>query len=263
MLLGFFVTGIMAGILAGLLGVGGGLVTVPVMIWLLPKLGVPSDQVMHVAVATALAVIIPTALMSARSHHRSGSVNWTLFARFAPGLLLGGLLAAVIASYLSRFWMQLSFGVFLMLASMLTVMGEPRVAGHAAITRLEQFLVGMLIAGWAALVGTGGGTLTVPYLYWRGVSLRIAVGTSAACGLPIALAGMIGFIWVGLEETGDAAFLGYVHWQVAALMMLGSVLAVPWGAALAQKLPVAMLKKVLGVLMLVVAGRLLWGLQSL
>lgn len=255
--------GLMAGLLAGLLGIGGGLVTVPVMVWLLPQLGVPAEQIMHVAVATALAIIIPTAMISAYSHHRRGGVDWLLFSRFIPGLLLGGLLAALIASLLPRFWMQLLFAAFLFVVALSMLLGEPRVAGRATISRLEQFIVATLIATWAALVGTGGGTLTVPYLYWRGVALRIAVGTSAACGLPIALAGAVGFIWVGLGETHDVAFLGYLQWQVALLMIVGSMLAAPFGAALAHKLPVGVLKKILGAVMLLVAARLLWGLQSL
>ncbi|MDH5301410.1 MAG: sulfite exporter TauE/SafE family protein [Gammaproteobacteria bacterium] len=255
--------GLLAGTVAGLLGVGGGLITVPIMVWLLPQLGVPAEQVMHVAVATALAIIIPTAIVSARSHHQRGAVDWSLFARFTPGLLLGGLLAAAIASLLPRFWMQFLFGTFLLLVALSMLLGEPRLAGRALISRLEQFIVATLIASWAALVGTGGGTLTVPYLYWRGVALRTAVGTSAACGLPIALAGMLGFVWIGLGETADEAFFGYVQWQVAGLMMLGSVLAAPWGAKLAHQLPVPVLKKILGGVMLLVAGRLLWGLQTL
>jgi uncharacterized membrane protein YfcA len=262
-ILSFLFAGLLAGLIAGLLGVGGGLITVPVMVWLLPQLGLPPEQIMHVAVATALAVIIPTALMSARAHHARASVDWALFRRLAPAMLIGGLLAALLASQLSRYWMQALFAGFLLLVALSMLLGEPRMAGRALISRVEQYMVGVLIACWAALVGTGGGTLTVPYLYWRGIALRTAVGTSAACGLPIALAGMLGFMLIGLNENLGTEFIGFVHWQVAALMMLGAVVAAPWGATLAHRLPVAMLKRLLGLLMLAVAGRLLFGLQTL
>ncbi len=248
-------TGALAGLLAGLVGIGGGLVTVPAMVWLLPHLGVAPQWVMHVAVATALAVIVPTALLSARSHQRRQAVDWAWVWRLAPVLAMGSLLAVMLAGQLSRPLLQGVFALFAAVVALLLWRPILPSAGQCRVRPGESWLVGAGIGLWAALTGTGGGTLVVPYLHWRGLPLRRAVGTAAACGLPIALAGVLGFsLWSPAPE--GSGLLGLVHLPVAGLLLLGSLAAVPWGARLAHRLPVGVLRRVLALVLLLVAWRL-------
>ena len=248
-------TGALAGLLAGLVGIGGGLVTVPAMVWLLPRLGVAPEWVMHVAVATALTVIVPTALLSARSHQRRQAVDWVWVWRLAPVLALGSLLAVALAGQLGRPLLQGVFAVFAAVVALSLWVQVRPAPGRHDVWPAEAWLVGAGIGLWAALTGTGGGTLVVPYLHWRGLPLRRAVGTAAACGLPIALAGALGFaLWP--SALAGPGLLGLVHLPAAALLLLGSLAAVPWGVRLAHRLPVAVLRRVLALVLLLVVWRL-------
>ncbi len=243
----------LAGLLAGLLGIGGGLITVPAMVWLLPRLGVAPEWVMHVAVATALAVIVPTAWVSARQHRRRQAVDGLWWRRLAPGLAMGAVLAAPLAGLLSRQVLQTVFALFAVLVAARLLWGRlppsrPTAPGPG------QGLVGMAMGLWAALVGTGGGTLVVPYLHWRGLPLHRAVGTAAACGLPIALAGALGF---ALWGEGGEGLLGLIHLQAGLALLLGASLAAPLGVRLAHRLPAKALGRLLALVLLLVAWQLI------
>ena len=236
--LAYVLTGMLAGLLAGLLGIGGGLVIVPALASLLSRHGFGVANLMHFAVGTSLATIVATSASSLLAHHRRGSVYWPVVRGLLPGILLGGLGGAWLARQISSPGLGLFFGVFEILVALQLLLG----AGPAPQRRLPraglQGLAGMVIGAVSALLGIGGGTLTVPWLVWHRVDIRMAVGTAATIGLPIALAGALGFALGGMQagERPDYS-TGYIYWPAAAGIVLGSVPLAPAGAWLAHYLP--------------------------
>ncbi len=248
--------GAVAGTLAGLLGIGGGLVMVPVLVLWLPLAGVGDDQLLHVALATALASIIPTSIASARSHHRRGAVQWPLLIALAPAVALGALVGAQFAAALSSTLLQIGVALFCQLAALQMLLGRPSAQHDAPPTRGILAIWGLGIGVLSALVGIGGGSLTVPLLIAYGIAPVRAIATSAACGLPIALAGSLGFVWAGKGELGlPEASLGYVYLPAVAGIALFSVMTAPLGVRLAHWLPATTLKRVFA---LVLSATGLW-----
>lgn len=256
-LLAYPLLGVMAGLMAGLLGVGGGLIIVPVLIAVFSLQGVDPALVVHTAVGTSLATIVPTSLSSIRAHHARGAVDWRWVRWLSPGLLLGAFAGAWLADTLNAVWLQRVFALFAILVSIQMLRGgTPR--GHVAMPgRGGVALVGGVIGLVSGVVGIGGGSMTVPYLSWRGVDVRRAVASSAACGLPIAVAGALGFVLAG--PAGNDFSAGYLNWPAALLVGAFSVLSAPYGAALAHTLPIVTLKRIFAVLLLVVGAELLLG----
>jgi len=255
--------GALAGLLAGLFGIGGGLILVSALIVLLPKLGVPEQHVMHVALATSLAAIVLTAISSARAHAARGSILWPTFRRLAPGLVMGGLAGAQLAGAIPDHGLRIGVAVFCAIAAI--ELWRPKVTtSEASDTATPQSpwlaLAGTIIGVVSALVGIGGGSMTVPMLVRLGAKPVAAVGTSAACGLPIAAAAAVGFIWNVTPATATLppGIIGYVHWPLAAMLGLSSVLCAPLGARWAHRLPGTQLKRAFAVLLLLVAGQLFW-----
>ncbi len=258
-LIAYLLTGAIAGLMAGLLGVGGGLVIVPALAWLFATQGFDGASLMHFAVGTSLAVIVPTALSSLLAHHRRGSVDWTTVKRLTPGIVLGGLAGAALARQLSSNGLAVFFGLFeIAVAVQLLIGAQP--SGHRALPgRLGMGVAGSVIGLVSALLGIGGGTLTTPFLMWNGVDIRRAVGTSATCGLPVALAGAAGFAIAGLDTPVQPGLnTGFIVWPAMAAITLASVLLAPTGAALAHRLPRRVLQRVFAAFLLLVGGKMLW-----
>lgn len=257
-LLIYLLTGAGAGLLAGLFGVGGGLVMVPALALVLPTQGVPAAVTMQVAVATSLAVIGLTAMSSMWSHHRHGAVLWPVFRTMSVGLVAGSVSGAFIADQLASRTLALIVGVgALLVALQMALEAKPRAAqplpGAPGLVS-----VGAVIGLLSALVGIGGGSLTVPFLSWRSVGIRQAVGTSAACGLPIAWAGAFGFVIAGWDRPDlPEPHLGYVSLQGFAGLAVASVLCAPLGARLAHRLPPRQLKRAFAALLSVVGLKML------
>lgn len=257
-LLIYAAAGALSGLVAGLFGLGGGVVMVPVLLFVFALQAVPEAVQMHMAVASSLAVITVTAISSARAHHRLGSVLWPVLVRMLGGIVLGALLAAWLANHLPSAVLQNVFAVFLLaLAVRVGLRLEPpvgdRLPGAAGL-----FAAGGVIGALSALVGVGGGTLSVPFLRWCGVAMKRAVGTSAACGLPIALAGAAGFMVTGMGHPEVPAWsTGYVHWPAVLGLAATSVWFAPLGARLSHRLPAAVLERLFAALLAVVALRLL------
>jgi uncharacterized membrane protein YfcA len=258
--LAYLATGLATGLLAGLFGVGGGVIIVPSLLLVFTQTGMAPEWIPHLAVGTSLAVIVVTGATSAYAHHRHGAVRWDLVLAMAPGIVIGAWGGAAIAGLLPDLWLKRLFAVFLLFVGvrMLTRQSggtpgnPPRQAGMLA--------AGAGIGALSALVGIGGGTMTVPFLGRIGVDMRRAVATSAACGVPIALAGALGFMVTGWGRAGlPAASTGFVYWPAVVGILLSSVPAAPLGAHLAHRLPVALLKRVFGSLVLVIGLKLLLG----
>lgn len=257
-LLTFVALGLFNGVLAGLLGIGGGMVIVPAMIWLAPKLGVPSDYVMHVALGTSMATICFIAVSSARSHHKRGSVSVPLLKVLIPGIAIGGLLGAVIAKVMNTEWLAWIFSVFAMLVGIKMLAGlTPQAKGDKAVSH-QRVPAGIVMGAVSSLVGIGGGSVVVPYLLYHKEKLVTAIGTAAACGLPLAIMATVGYIITGWQiDELPAYHLGYVYWPAMIAIALGSVITAPFGAYLAHKLPTKVIKRIFAVLLIVVAIKII------
>lgn len=256
----FLLLGGIVGVVAGLFGVGGGLIIVPALIWGLPWVGVEPGHATHIAVGTSLATIVVTSIAAIRAHQKRGAVLWSKVGQLTPGILLGAWLGGIVAGLMQGAWLQRGFGIFAMLAG-LHLLVQVRASQHSISPR--PWVMGLAGAGIgiiSALVGIGGGTMTVPLLNASGVEMRKAVATSSACGLPIALAGTLSFVITGWGMDGlPAGSTGYVYWPAMLLIVFTSTLFAPVGAALAHRLPGDRLKRVFAVFLLLIGGRLLLG----
>jgi uncharacterized membrane protein YfcA len=254
--------GAVAGVLAGLLGVGGGLVLVAALVWLLPLRGVPAEFAMQAALATSLASIVLTALSSARAHARRGSVLWPTVWTLLPGLLLGGWLGSLLATHLSGDVLRWGVAIYCFLAGAQLLLGQPR--SHAAGVDAPRDAVigaaGLGIGAISALVGIGGGSMTVPLLIWRGVSPVRAVGTSSACGVAIGLASAAGYALHGPAGGLPQGSLGFVYLPAAIGIALASVLAAPLGARLAHQISGRALQRVFALFLFAVGAALAFGM---
>ena len=264
-LLAYLVTGAFAGIIAGLLGVGGGLLIVPVLAFLFSRAGFDAGVLMHLAVGTSLATIVFTSLSSVRAHHRHGAVRWPVFWQLTPGIIVGALLGAWLAGFFATDGLRLFFALFEIGVALQLAFGmKPRAhaaPGAAAGSAWEHGLAGTVIGAVSALVGIGGGTLSVPWLVWRGTPMRNAVATSAACGLPIAVAGAAGFVMRGWQLPGLPPYsAGFVHLPALLGIAATSILFAPLGARLAHRLPVPVLKRLFAIFLLALGIRMLYGL---
>jgi uncharacterized membrane protein YfcA len=254
----YFVAGCAAGFTGGLLGIGGGLVVVPALAMLFAAQHIAEPLVMPLAIGTSLASIVFTSLSSIHAHHKRGVVDWLLVRRTALGLLLGAALGAALSAYCSSATLKICFLVFAAVAATQMLSGwQPRAARNLPGTVI-LFAVGAAIAGVSSLAGIGGTILSVPLMTWCSVPLRNAVGTAGALNLPIALGSVVVFVVNGLDiENLPPMSFGFVHLPALAAIAAGSALAVPSGAALSHRLPVAVLKKVFAIMMYIVAGEML------
>lgn len=260
-ILGYLIAGAAAGLMAGLMGVGGGAIMVPALIFLFAHFQTASDWIPHLAVATSLATVIGTGLVATLAHQRRDGVRWELFARLMPGIVIGAWLGAMVAAAIPAFWLQRLFGAFLLYTGISSWRAAPelRAVGQARSGWLLP-AVGTGIGAVSAVIGIGGGSMTVPLLARLGLPMRQAVGTSSACGVPIALFGAIGFVWSGLGRDGlPAHSLGFVYWPAVLVLLLGSLPLAPVGAALAHRLPTRLLRRIFGTLLMLISARLLLG----
>jgi len=251
-------TGVVAGVMAGLMGVGGGIVVVPALIWIFGGAGFSADWVVHLAVGTSLATLIGTGSASAYSHHRRGAVRWDLFRILVLWLVIGAWVGSAVAGLLDSTWLRRLFGLFLVYVGMGMLFKHTRDDTSGLPDTFGLGLIGTGIGSISALVGIGGGTLIVPFLTHSGLDMRRAVATSAACGPLIALAGVLGFIAIGWGKDGlPPGSTGFVYWPAVAGILLASIPVAPFGARLAHSLPLPLLRRIFAVLVLVAAAKLL------
>ena len=268
----FLIIGALAGFAAGLFGVGGGTIIVPLLFIVFTQMGYSPDNIMHLALGTSLATIIVTSISSLMAHNKKGAVMWPVFKNLAPGLAIGCFFGAGIAGQISGLYLQLIVGVFLLwVAYKMLFGGKKPVASHAndangasnasdvnhANTALpskpKQLAAGGVIGIASAIFGIGGGSLTVPYLTRYNVVMQKAVGTSAACGLPIAIAGALGFMFFGMQQQVDVPnTIGFVHIYAFLGISIMSFFTAKLGAKVAHILSPELLKKCFAVLLTVV-----------
>lgn len=257
----YVAVGLIAGVLAGLLGVGGGVVIVPMLIFCFSKQGISPDQIMHLALGTSLASIIFTSISSFMSHHRRGAVDWTIVKKIVPGILIGTFGGTFIASRLSTGFLKAFFCIFLYTVATQMFFNKKPEASRNLPATTGMFGVGSVIGVVSALVGIGGGSLSVPFMLWCNVSAHRAIGTSAAIGFPIAVSGAIGYILNNLHGADLPPYsLGFVYLPALAGIVLTSVCTAPLGVKLAHALPVDKLKRTFALFLYVVATRMVWSL---
>lgn len=256
----YLVLGACAGIIAGLFGVGGGLIIVPALLYAFSLQQFSPEVMTHMAVGTSLATIVITSLSSVRAHHLRGAVQWPTVAAMVPGIILGSWLGAVTAGLLSGPQLQLGLGCFVLLVAVQMGLGlsaspHRELPGHAGLAAVGS------VVGWvSALFGIGGGSLTVPFLSWCNVQMQRAVATSAACGLPIAIVGAAGYMLEGRGQPELPAWsTGYVYWPAFVGIVITSTPFARVGAQLAHRLPAARLKRIFAVFLLVIGVRLAYG----
>jgi uncharacterized membrane protein YfcA len=257
---GLMVTGVVSGIAAGLLGIGGGAIIVPALGTALSVMGYDSDVVQHVAVGTSLAIIIPTGIVSARSHYRRGALDVATLRLWVPFIVAGTFIGGLVAGFFSGDVLRVVFAVMAFLIAANIVFGfQTKMMGHlhgSAVThRISASVVGFI----SALMGIGGGSLSVPTLVAFGASMHAAVGTSAAIGVAIAVSGTLGFVLSGWGVAGlPPLSLGYVNLVALALVAVLAALCAPLGAALAHRLNQQTLKYVFAGFLVLVGLNMVW-----
>ncbi len=252
--------GAIAGITAGLFGIGGGTVIVPMLVWLFTAHGIPEELVMIMAIATSLATVFFTSLSSIFAHHKRGYVLWDKVFYLSFGIIFGVTGGTFIAEHISGEHLRFLFAVFLFYFSLQILLQiNPNTPGDEEETPLLDYIVGIVIGAVAAVLGTGGGTLTVPYLVHRKVPIKNAVAISSACGVPIALAATISYAMLGMKHPGlpEGSF-GYVYLPAFLGIALCSIFTAPLGAKLAHILPAEKLKRYFALVLFLMSIKMLW-----
>jgi len=255
----YLAIGAAAGFLAGLLGIGGGAVIVPALVFVFTAKGFPDTHVMHLALATALTTIVFTSASSVRAHHRYGAVDWPIARAMAPGMMFGAFCAAFAAGYLSSRMLAIFFTLFLIYAAtQMFVDVKPRAARRLP-PPAGLFAAGTVIGGLSSVLAVGGAFLSIPFLAWCDVPLERAIGTAAANGFPIAVAGSIGYVTQGMRVEGlPTGSFGYLYLPAFGFVVLSSMLTAPLGARLTHWLPIKQLRFVFALLLYAFALRMLY-----
>jgi len=259
LLAGFVVLGCVVGFLAGLLGIGGGMTMVPILTIIFGRQGFPSEHLVHMAVATSTATIVFTSISSAREHHRHGAVRWDIVAGIAPGIVAGSLLGPQVVGRMSTAWLAAFFGVFVFFSATQMLLDRKPKPSRELPGKPGLFGVGSGIGIISSMVGAGGGFLSVPFMAWCNVKMHHAVATSAAIGVPIAIAGTVGYVIAGLRESGlPPDSIGFIYVPALLAIVAASVVTAPFGARTAHRWPVKKLKKAFALLLYVLACYMLW-----
>ncbi len=251
--------GIVAGIAAGLFGIGGGALIVPALNWLFLASQFQPEQIMLIAVATSLATAVFTSIASVRAHHKLGNITWQRTKHLAPSMLLGAGGGAVLAEYISADLLRWFFVSYLLYTSLqMALPKSTKIATHKT-RHFFDYPMGLLIGVLSAILGIGGGTMTVPYLVHNGLIMKNAVATSSACAIPIALSAAVSYAVLGWQHSElPVGSLGYIYLPAFAGIVLTSVFTATLGAKLAHRLPAQRLKRYFAIVLLLIAIKMAW-----
>ena len=257
--------GLCTGFLAGLLGIGGGMLMVPFISFILTSKGYPVEYVVKMAVATSLATICFTSLSSVWAHHKRGAVLWPVALTLAPGILAGSLLGAQLAVAMPGKLLSVLFAVFVAFSATQMFLNRKPKPSRVLPSKVGMFSMGGLIGGLSSLVGAGGAFISVPFMTWSNITIHKAVATSSALGFPIAFAGTLGYIFAGwhlpaMQHNGVALTgnLGYLYLPGVIIVSLASIGTAPLGARTAHRIDIAPLKKVFASVLYLLAAYFLW-----
>jgi len=254
----YLLLGSVVGFMAGLLGIGGGAIMVPVLTTMFLIQGIPVEQVVHLALGTSMASIIMTSISSLRAHNSKQAVIWEVVKKMSLGIILGTFLATFLASYLSSVYLAIFFAIFMAYVSIQMFLNQKPKPNRKLAGTLGLSVAGSGIGAISALVAIGGGSLTVPYLTWQNIEIKKAIGTSAAIGLPIAIAGTLGYIINGWSVSSPENYtFGFVHLPAVLFISIASFITAPYGVKLVHMLPVAMIKKIFSLLLIILSIKML------
>jgi len=254
------ILGLAVGFLAGLLGIGGGMILVPFMTMLFPLFSVPQELVVHAAIATSMATIVFTSVSSMRAHHKKGAVRWNIVSVMGPGMIVGGLLSGgAVFAFVSGVWLSVIFAIFVGYSALKMLSKKPPKVSRTMPGTAATAGVGVGIGFVSGLLGAGGAFLSVPFMMRGNVPIHHAVATSAALGFFIAVANSAGYIYSGFEAAqGQQGMLGYIYWPALLVVSAMSVVIAPLGARCAHALPVASLRRAFSVLLLSLAAYMIF-----
>ena len=255
----YLLLGATAGFLAGLFGVGGGTILVPVLLFLFDAQHFTDEHVMHLALGTSMAVILFTSLASMRKHHQHGAVNWGVVRKLTPGILLGATLGTLLAASIPTRGLGIFFALFVYFAAA-QILLDVRPHASRQLPGIAGMTLTGVFTGWlSSLVSVGGGTIVTPFLLWCNVPLRKAIGTSAAIGFPVAAGGTLGYIVTGLSSHMlPQPSLGFVYLPALLWIAIASITTAPLGAMAAHRMKIGVLRKLFAVLLIALATKMLW-----
>ena len=254
----FLALGSFIGFMAGLLGIGGGGIMVPVLTTIFLQQGIALENVVHLALGTSMASIIITSISSLRAHHLKGGVIWDVVKGMSLGILVGTYLATLLVSHISSIYLALFFSVFMAFVSIQMFLNKKPKPSRELAGNIGLSIAGSGIGAISALVSIGGGSLTVPYLSWQNIDLKKAIGTSAAIGFPISIAGTLGYVINGWENTSvENLTFGYVYLPAVLIISIASFFTAPYGVKLAHSLPIHTLKKIFAILLIILSIKML------
>jgi uncharacterized membrane protein YfcA len=256
--LSFLLLGTFVGVMAGLLGIGGGGIMVPILTTIFLAQGLPVEKVVHLALGTSMASIIFTSLSSMRAHNSNDAVIWKIVKGISVGVLLGTFFATFVASKIDSIYLAMFFSIFMAYVSIQMFLNKKPQPDKNISGNKEIFFAGTGIGAISAFVSIGGGSLTVPYLVWRNINIKKAVGTSAAIGLPISIAGTLGYLINGWSNTSVENYtFGFIYLPAVILISITSFFSAPYGVKLAHYLPVSVLKKIFSLLLITLSIKML------
>jgi uncharacterized membrane protein YfcA len=259
--LSYAAMGALMGFFAGMLGIGGGALVVPLVTIVMEAQGLPHEHILHLAVGTAMAAMIFTSISSLRAHASRGAVRWDVWLRITPGILVGGVIGALIAGRLPTRWFALVFTCFVYYAATSMLLDIKPKASRQLPGTAGMFATGVGISALSALVAIGGAVMSIPFMLFCNVPMLHAIGTAAAIGLPIAVSGTVGYVLGGWGVAGlPANTFGYVYLPALAGIVVASVLTAPLGAAVTHRAPVKRLRQLFALLFYVLATRMLFKL---
>lgn len=254
----FLLLGAVVGFSAGLLGIGGGGLMVPVLTSLFLWQGMATDQVVHLALGTSMASIVITSGASLRAHHLRGGVIWSIIRNMAPGTMLGAFAVTFLVAELDSLFLALFFSAFMAFVALQILRDRQPSPSRKLWGKGGLFAAGGFIGSISAVVSIGGGSLTVPFLLWQNIDIRKAIGTSAALGMPLSIAGTAGFVLAGSSEAAPVAgSLGFVYLPAVVMISLASICTAPLGAAAAHALPGLAVKRVFALLQIALSVQML------
>lgn len=258
-IMAYIAIGLLSGILSGLLGLGGGIVIVPALVFIFSWQDFPKELYIHMATGTSLAVVMFTTAMAAWSQHKRNSVAWDLIPYLVPGMVLGAILGVISGKYMSAHALRYTFALFcfVLALKLIFAQGESVKVKRVSYSKQILILIGLLAGALSGMLGIGGGSILIPILMWLGLSMTSVSGTAVACAFPTAVTGTIISILVSLHSTALPPYsTGYIYWPAVFILAIISMLAAPVGVALAHRLPEKIVKRIFGVVLVFIAWKM-------
>lgn len=251
--------GAIVGFLAGMLGLGGGLIMVPVLSFIFDAKGFPQQHILHLALGTGVSTILFTSLSSVRSHHLRGAVRWDIVRAIAPGIVIGTLAGAMTAGLISSRMLSIIFTAFVFVVAMNMLFGTKPAPDRNLPGKAGMLLAGAIIGAISSFAALGGAILSVPFMLKCNVRMHEAIGTSAAIGFPIAAAGTLGYVAMGASAPLPPYSIGFVYLPALSGIVIATMLTAPLGAKIAHRMPAELLRKIFALFAFALAARMLWG----